>query len=371
MASAPRRPARRARTRAAAATRSTRARSRWKARWCSSRTSRDSSSRAGTRSAGWRARGTFRSATTRTRPRPRALSRWWAACATRSLAITLACWPMARSSFSAAARCRSTRAARRSTPRRWSRSSAATPRSTTRSWSARPTTASASASRRSCSRAPVRSRARRSWSPSPRSTSPATSSPRRPCWWTRWCAARAASPTTAGRARGRWRREDGRRGRTFPTLRRLPLPGRQVEVVAPGGDLVVADLEHTGARQLDAFLAETEAIDALGEDEVAARREVEDLGLDLVRGEEEVQDLADAVLPGHRVERHVVVDRVVGEILEEPLHVPLGPTSEKLSDDRLVVPPGRRHPERPPATRFAAFATTPSLVTLRNCWPAC
>ena len=81
------------------------------------------------------------------------------------------------------------------------------------------------------------------------------------------------------------------------TLRRLPLPGGEVEVVAPGGDLVVADIEHTGARQLDAFLAETEAIDALGEDEVAARREVEDLGLDLVRGEEEVQDLADAVLP--------------------------------------------------------------------------
>src|SRR5207247_11201076 len=106
--------------------------------------------------------------------------------------------------------------------------------------------------------------------------------------------------------------------------------------------------ERTGARQLDAVLAETEAIDALGEDEVAARREVEDLGLDLVRGEEEVEDLTDAVLPGHRVERHVVVNRVVGEILEKALDVALGPTREKFAECGFRVLHGRQ--ERRPVT---------------------
>src|SRR5205809_1427526 len=68
------------------------------------------------------------------------------------------------------------------------------------------------------------------------------------------------------------------------TLPCLPLPGGEVEVVAPGGDLAVADLEHAGARQLDPLVAEAEAVDALGEDEVAARDEVDDLGLELLRG---------------------------------------------------------------------------------------
>src|SRR6266550_2524060 len=68
------------------------------------------------------------------------------------------------------------------------------------------------------------------------------------------------------------------------TLPCLPLPGGEVEVVAPGGDLTVADLEHAGARQLDPLVAEAEAVDTLGEDEVAARDEVDDLGLELLRG---------------------------------------------------------------------------------------
>src|SRR5437016_7051832 len=88
------------------------------------------------------------------------------------------------------------------------------------------------------------------------------------------------------------------------------MPGREVEVVAPGGDFAVADLEHTRAGELDPLVAEAEAVDALGEDQVAARRQVDDLGLDLLGGQEEVQHLADAVLPGDRLERHVVVNTV-------------------------------------------------------------
>src|SRR5439155_993500 len=88
----------------------------------------------------------------------------------------------------------------------------------------------------------------------------------------------------------------------------------------------------------------------------------------LVRGEEEVEDLADAVLPGHRVERHVVVNRVVGEILEKALDVALGPTSEKFADYGLRVLHG--HPERPPATRFVALATTASCHTPEPGLPA-
>ena len=68
-------------------------------------------------------------------------------------------------------------------------------------------------------------------------------------------------------------------------------------------------------------------------------------------------------LPRHRVERHVVVDRVVGEVVEEAVNAALGPTSEKFTDYGLRVLLGSRHPERPPATRFVAFATTASCHT--------
>src|SRR5205814_2770780 len=58
------------------------------------------------------------------------------------------------------------------------------------------------------------------------------------------------------------------------TLPRLPLPGGEVEVVPPGGDLPVADLEHAGAGERDPLLPEAETVDALREDQVPVRREV-------------------------------------------------------------------------------------------------
>src|SRR2546427_10020319 len=58
------------------------------------------------------------------------------------------------------------------------------------------------------------------------------------------------------------------------TLPRLPLPGGEVEVVAPGGDLPVADLEHASAGKRDPLLPEAEAVDPLGEDQIAVRRGV-------------------------------------------------------------------------------------------------
>src|SRR5438309_7617664 len=175
----------------------------------------------------------------------------------------------------------------------------------------------------------------------------------------------SASSTSSWASAGRpphgcrtWRRawtSCSRRSRQVEGLRRLPLPGGEVEVVAPGGDLPVADLEHAGAGELDPLLPEAETVDALGEDAVAVRRQMDDLGLDLVGGQKEVQHLADAVLPAHRLERHVVVNRVVREEVEEAVNAALGPTSEKFTDYGLRVLLGGRHPERPPATRFGGF----------------
>src|SRR5439155_20949252 len=93
-------------------------------------------------------------------------------------------------------------------------------------------------------------------------------------------------------------RDGARAASRGSALSGLALPGGEVEVVAPGGDLVVADLHDAGARENDALACEGHAIDALGEDDVAERRDVEELGLELVGEEEHVQDLADAVLPG-------------------------------------------------------------------------
>src|SRR5437667_323437 len=94
--------------------------------------------------AGWLAWVTCRSATTRMRRRRHVPSRRSAARDTQFRATRGGSWPTARSSSSGAARCRSTRAARRSTPRRWSRYCAAIRASTTRWSSALRTSASAS-----------------------------------------------------------------------------------------------------------------------------------------------------------------------------------------------------------------------------------
>ena len=66
----------------------------------------------------WPPAATSRSATTRTRPRRRPPSRWSTGCATPCPGTWPGTWPTAPSPSTAAARCRSTPAARRSSPRR-------------------------------------------------------------------------------------------------------------------------------------------------------------------------------------------------------------------------------------------------------------
>src|SRR5207244_12316329 len=82
------------------------------------------------------------------------------------------------------------------------------------------------------------------------------------------------------------------------TLRDLPLPGGEVEVVPPGGDLPLADLEAAGHRPGPLPAVHREAIDPFGEHEAAPAGDVHDLELGrLGRRREHVAQLANAVVP--------------------------------------------------------------------------
>ena len=74
---------------------------------------------------------------------------------------------------------------------------------------------------------------------------------------------------------------------------------------------------------------------------------MEELGLEVVGEEEHVQDLADAVLPGDRLERHVVVEGVVREVAEHLFHVTPRPGGEEAADDGLGVGHGAPLAQRP------------------------
>ena len=152
--------------------------------------------RLGRRRTGSRAAATSRCATTRIPRRPPRPS----SSSTASAGCCPATWrpsrTTARSRSSAAARRRSTPAARRSSPTRSKARSRIIPPSRTRSWWACPTTAGASASSRSCSRAIAAPRRRsRSCSSTAASPSPATRCRATSCSSTRSCARRRGSRT--------------------------------------------------------------------------------------------------------------------------------------------------------------------------------
>src|SRR5262249_2432714 len=83
--------------------------------------------------------------------------------------------------------------------------------------------------------------------------------------------------------------------------------------------------------------AEGHPIDALGEDDLAQRRDVDQLGLEPVREDEHVEDLADAVLSRHRLERHVVIERIVREVPEQLFHVAPRPGREEVASHGLGI----------------------------------
>src|SRR3972149_3439808 len=88
-------------------------------------------------------------------------------------------------------------------------------------------------------------------------------------------------------------------------LRGLPGPRGQVEVVAPGGDLAVADLEGAHHRQCHRLRAE-EPVDALGEDGVAGGGDVGDLELGAFEGGHELLD--------HALDGVLALDRLAGDV---------------------------------------------------------
>ena len=142
--------------------------------------------------AGW-----SRSATTRIPRSRRARSARSTACATRSPATWRRSRPTARSCCSGGARTASTRAARRSSPRRSRRRSRCTRPSRTRSCSACPTSASATGRRRRVAQPAARRRRPTRSSPTPAIACRATSCPRR-CGSSPPCRGpRTARPTTA------------------------------------------------------------------------------------------------------------------------------------------------------------------------------
>src|SRR4029079_2310336 len=64
-------------------------------------------------------------------------------------------------------------------------------------------------------------------------------------------------------------------------LMRLVVDVRNVDVVAPCGDLVSGDLEHAHGRSLAWLSPGAPMVDALGEDDIAGDRQIDNLSLKL------------------------------------------------------------------------------------------
>src|SRR4029077_16546721 len=76
------------------------------------------------------------------------------------------------------------------------------------------------------------------------------------------------------------------------TLRDLPLPGGEVEVVPPSRDFPAPDLEDPGHRQRHLPAIHGEAVDPFGEDDVTGARDGKNLELrSLSRRREHVEQL--------------------------------------------------------------------------------
>src|SRR5579872_5588811 len=117
-------------------------------------------------------------------------------------------------------------------------------------------------------------------------------------------------------------------------LRNLLRIGRQIEVVAPQGDLPAAYFEHPCDRDLDALLADVEHVDPLIEHDAAVRCRVKNLELDPVRARQErIDGRANRVPTFGRLHRHVVVYRVFGEVGHDLVDVLALEGFAKVRDD--------------------------------------
>src|SRR5207248_1538853 len=102
--------------------------------------------------------------------------------------------------------------------------------------------------------------------------------------------------------------------------------------------LAVDDLECPHDGQLDRGVGHREDVDSLGQHGVAVRRDREHAELDRVDAAGEARDRRpDRILARDRIDRDVVVHRVVGEELDERIEITLRPAgAERLHDiDRL------------------------------------
>src|SRR5207244_6921203 len=100
----------------------------------------------------------------------------------------------------------------------------------------------------------------------------------------------------------------------------FPLAGElvHVEIVPPGVDLAVADLEGPHDRQLERLVREPEDVHPLGQHDWTIGRNVDDAELDALdawraRANERRDRVGDVLPAGDRRQRDVVVDGVVGE----------------------------------------------------------
>src|SRR5262249_40733201 len=142
----------------------------------------------------------------------------------------------------------------------------------------------------------------------------------------------------------------------------------QVEVVAPGGDLAVLDLEGAHDGQLDLAGRHHEDVDALGEHDGPVGHDVPYAEVDLLGAAGETGDeRLDRVATRDRLHRDVVVYGVVGEVFGDLVGAHLRPRGAEPADDldRVVVVLGHGSP--PGQARSIMTADTGGRPSASTC----
>src|SRR3989304_5494470 len=113
-----------------------------------------------------------------------------------------------------------------------------------------------------------------------------------------------------------------------------PAPGAQVEVVPPGGDLAVLQFEDAGDGQLHGLASQCELVHPLRQHDIVVHRDLENNELPgLGRLQEHIQHRPDggfALDPRHG---HIVIDRILGEELEDLVRVPAAESVAESGND--------------------------------------